>query len=246
MRLKKNSNQSSMSRFLKNTLFVFCIVTAFLSCKKTENPISKPILVVTATKGTSGAAGERMDFDIDATAANNLNRITVQVQEGSGPVTMYEDSTIDPSKPHVVFSTQYDLPVEGLKGDEFHFTFTAYDTKGNTATTTKTLTISGSRPKIMIDAPTTDVSAGQTVNFSVTFSDLGADLKNFQWIERINGNTDNLLKDSTFASGVRNVTIPFSYQVPANLTSGQYSVMQFKATNQDNVTWIETKRFTVQ
>lgn len=235
-----------MTRFFKNTLLLLFIAGAAQNCKKPDEVLNNPILVVTATSGSSGEAGKRMDFDIDVTDPDNVSRVTVEVQKGSGPITMHEDSTISPPETHVVFSSQFDLPADGLKGDAYNFTFTAYDTKGNKAVSNKTLTISGSRPKIVIDAPTQNVSAGQTVNFSVTFSDLGSDLKKFKWVERINANTNNTMKDSTFAGGIRNVTIPFSYEVPANLSPGEFSVMLFEATNQDNVTWSETKRFTVQ
>jgi hypothetical protein len=186
-----------------------------------------------------------MDFDIDASDANNIARIKIDLQAGSGPVTTFKDSTIDPAKARVTFAVQYTLPETGVKDDAFNFTFTAFDTEGHSTTTTKTLTISGSRPKIEIGGPET-VTADQTVNFNVTFSDPGNDLKDFRWRESINGGADNTLKDSTFAAGVRNVIVPLTYHIPANLTSGNYVVMLFTATNKDNVSWTVSKRFTVQ
>jgi hypothetical protein len=234
-----------MARFLKNTLLLFCAAAAFQSCNKTGDTLSKPLLVVTPTLGSSGEAGKKMDFDIETSAANSISRVTVELQPGSGANMMYQDTTINPPVPRVTYAVQYTLPDTGLKGDEFHFTFTSYDTKGNSTSTTKTLTISGSRPKVVIGGPD-NVTAGQTVNFSVTFSDAGADLKSFQWNANLNGGNDNLMKDSTFTTASRNITIPFTYQVPANLTPGEYAVMKFTATNKDNVSWTETKRFTVQ
>lgn len=239
-------NPTPMNNFLKNTLILACAAGALYACDKTEDKIDNPLLIVTPTEGTSAPAGKRIDFDIDATDADNLTRITVDVQENSDPSVKYLDSTFNPAKLHIVFALQYDLPVNAVKGDQFHFTFTAYDALGNSSTSTKSITVSGSRPKVEINAPVTDVNAGETVNFSVTFSDPGSDLKSFRWVERINADTDTELRDSTFNAGVRNVTIPFSYQVPADLQPGEFSVMLLEATNQDNVTWGETKRFTVK
>jgi hypothetical protein len=234
-----------MLRYCKYTLVVLLAVSLFQSCDKTKETIAKPILAVTPTLGSSGPAGKKMDFNIDASDANNINRIKIEVQSGSGPVTTFKDSMIEPSKPHVTFAVQFTLPETGLKGDAFNFTFTAFDTKGDFTSTTKTLTISGSRPTIEIGGPET-VTADQTVNFNVTFSDAGADLKNFNWKESLNGGAHNNLKDSTFVDGVKNAIVPFTYHIPADFKSGDYAVMLFTATNEDNVSWTVTKRFTVQ
>lgn len=234
-----------MPRFSKYTLFLFAAAGLFQSCDKTKETIANPVLAVTATQGSSGPAGKKMDFDIDAADADNISRIKIDIQAGSGPVTLFKDSTIDPSKPHVVFSVQYTLPETALKDDAFTFTFTAFDTKGNSSSTTKTLTVSGSRPKVEIGGPET-VTADQTVNFNVTFSDPGADLKSFNWSESVKGGTHKSLKDSTFSAGVKSAIVPFTYHIPADLVSGDYVVMLFTATNKDNVSWTATKRFTVQ
>jgi hypothetical protein len=234
-----------MPRYAKYTLFLLAAAGLFQSCDKTKETIANPVLAVTATQNTSGPAGKKMDFDIDAADADNISRVKIDLQAGSGPVTVFKDSTIDPAKPHVVFSVQFTLPETGLKGDAFNFTFTAFDTKGNSSSTTKTLTISGSRPKIEIGGPD-NVTADQTVNFNVTFSDPGADLKNFNWSESVKGGAQNSLKDSTFADGVKNAIVPFTYHIPADFVSGDYVVMLFTAMNKDNVSWTVTKRFTVQ
>lgn len=203
----------------------------------------KPVLTVN-NLSTNAAAGDQVQFDINASGTNALTRLVVMANYNNGGDKTITDTTYAKSPKILQYEYYYTIPPDAQKNQAIAMTFTLYDAKGGSTTASRTITVKGAQPVITFTSSATSGAPGAAISLHVNVTSASNDLGTVEISQGFNGTLTTL--DTKQFQNQNNVSVDYVYNIPTAAHSGDKISLGVVATNNDNIQRRKDITITVQ